>query len=483
MKLAGLGVLTGAAIVCLAAQAPAAAETLREALAKAYDANPSLTGSRAGQRALDEGVPIARADGLPDAAASASYAENVISSANSFISPDRSVSGAIDLNVPVYSGGAVRNAVRAAINRVEAGRANLRATESAIFSQVVAAYMDVIRTEALIDLNAANVRVLGVNLQATRDRFEIGDLTRTDVAQSDARLSLARSDLAAARSNLIAARERYIQLVGNAPGTLEPPPPLPGLPESPDVAVSVALTANPDLIAAREEIEASRNDVGVARASRLPRLGGFGQVSRVDYLGSLGSTTPGVRFNQTSNAGTVGVRASLPLFQGGRPGALIRQSQARLGQAQEQEIAIERDVIAQTRSAWASWRASLELIESAQAASSAARLSLEGVRAENTVGNRTILDILDAEQELLNTQVRLVTARRDAYVAGFTLLAAMGRAEARDLGLDGGTLYDPVVYYRDVKSNIFDWDTRPAPLPQATRTVDTPAQNADSAGD
>jgi outer membrane protein len=148
----------------------------------------------------------------------------------------------------------------------------------------------------------------------------------------------------------------------------------------------------------------------------------------------------------------------------------------------EQEIATEREVIAQVRSAYTAWRASNEIITSTQAAVDAQSLSLEGVRAENSVGNRTILDILNAEQELLQARVRLVTAQRNAYVAGFALLAAMGKAEAQDLGLDGGPLYDPDTHYKRVRGKWFDWDDDPAPTPQSTRTVDTPAQDGEIHG-
>jgi len=148
------------------------------------------------------------------------------------------------------------------------------------------------------------------------------------------------------------------------------------------------------------------------------------------------------------------------------------------GQAMEQEIAVERSIIAQVRAAYASFNASMQVIDSSQKAVEANTLALEGVRAENSVGNRTILDILDAERELLNAQVQLVTARRNAYVAGFTLLAAMGRAEARDLGLDGGMLYDPEINYERVRDKINDFDSDKDPVAQSTRTVDSPAQNA-----
>ncbi|MFA7602226.1 MAG: TolC family outer membrane protein [Novosphingobium sp.] len=477
-----LRLLAGAALLAVAAAGPAPAEDLREALVAAYNTNPTLQAARANQRATDENVPIEKARGRPSAGAEGAYSEFVRKSANNFTSPDRALSAQVSLAVPLYSGGAVRNSVKAAETRVEAGQADLRGTESAVFSQVVGAYMDVILTEAVVGLNRNNVEVLEVNLQATGDRFEIGDLTRTDVAQSQARLALARGDTRAAEANLANARERYIALVGRAPGPLEPPPPLPGLPASPDEAVAIALDANPDLLAARERRKAARYDVKVAGASRLPSLQAFGQGAYNDYFGTLGGSSGSSAFTQNETTAQVGVRASIPIFQGGLPAAYRRQAQAREGAAMENEIAAEREVIAQVRSAYSSWRAANEIIDSTQSAVDAAALSLEGVRAENSVGNRTILEILNAEQELLQARVRLITARRNAYVAGFTLLAAMGKAEAQDLGLDGRPLYDPEINYGRVRGKWFDWDDDPAPKPHASRTVDTPAQDGEVRG-
>ncbi len=457
---------------------PAHADDLRDALIAAYNTNPTLQGARAQQRAVDENVPLARAEALPSVNGQAQYQENVLQSANSFTSPDRQFATGVGISVPIYAGGATRNAIRAAEIRVDAGQADLRATEAGIFSQTVAAYMDVIRDTAIVSLNRANVRVLQTNFEATSDRFEIGDLTRTDVAQSDARLALARADLESAEANLIGSKERYIQLVGKPPVDLAPPPPLPGLPDSPDAAVVVALDANPDLLAARERSEAAGIDIDIAGASRLPRVEFFTDGNYANFLGTLGGNVPGGNFVQSQTTAQAGVRASIPIFQGGRPAALERQAQARAASALEQEIAIERDVIAQTRALYSSWRASNQVIASNQRAVDAASLSLEGVRAENTVGNRTILDILNAEQELLSAQVQLVAARRNAYVAGFSLLAAMGKAEARDLGLDGGVLYDPEINYQRVRGKINDWASDPDPVAQSTRTVDTPAQDA-----
>lgn len=468
--------LAGTAALLLAA--PASADTLKDALIGAYQSNPVLQAARANQRAVDENVPINRASGLPSLSGTATYTENIRDLIPDPLdtNADRTLGAGLTLAIPIYSGVAVRNSVRAAETRVVAGQSELRATESAIFSQVVAAYMDVILREAIVGLSANNVDVLRVNLEATSDRFQIGDLTRTDVAQSEARLALAEGDLRTAEANLIAARERYIQLVGMVPQDLQPPPPLPGLPETVDQAVFVALDNNPDLFAARERARAADYDISVAGAGRLPRLEVFTSGTYNDSLGSA----PGSQFPGSATGLSAGVRATMPLFQGGRPAAQERQAQARAAAALEQEIGTERDVIAQVRAAWSSWQASNAIIESTRSAVAAAELSLEGVRAENTVGNRTILDILDAQQELLRAQVQLVTARRNAYVAGFSLLAAMGRAEARDLGLGDETqLYDPQINYERVRGRVWDWSFDPDPVAQSTRTVDTPAQDGD----
>ncbi|WP_066517237.1 TolC family outer membrane protein [Sphingobium cloacae] len=465
---------TALLLVSPAMTGPALGETLQVALIKAYRSNPTLTGARAGQRATDENVPIQKAAGRPALDATGTYSESILKPTISFTSPQRTVDANAQLSVPIYSGGSVRNGVKAAKVRVEAGQANLRGTEASIFSRVVAAYMDVIRDSAIVSLNRANVKVLDVNLQATNDRFEVGDVTRTDVAQSESRLALARSDLQTAEANLITSRENYVALVGDAPDDLEPPPALPGLPDSPASAVQVALNDNPDILAAKKAADAARYDVKVAKAGTSPRLSAFTQAGYTNYLDSLENST-GSQINKQAAAG---VQINVPLYQGGGPGARVRQSQALESQAMEQQVEVERSIIAQTRASYASWQASLQTIASSQKAVDAASLSLEGVRAENSVGSRTILDILNAEQESLNARVELVSARRNAYVAGFSLLAAMGHAEARDLGLEGGALYDPMVNYDRVKGKWFDWDYDPAPVPQATRTVDTPAQNA-----
>ena len=478
------GGLIGLLLASVVMAAPVSAETLREALLKAYQTNPTITGQRAAQRALDENVPIARSSGLPSVNATAGFnnslfgpSSSTAASNNSFASPSREATGTTQLSVPIYQGGAVHNSVLAAQTRVLAGRDTLRGTEADLFTATVGAYMDVIRDEAIVGLNRQNVKVLDVNLQATKDRFQVGDLTRTDVAQSEARLALARGQLQSAEAQLISSRENYIRIVGSPPVGLETPPTLPKLPASPNAAVGEALTNNPSLQAAAKQRDATKYDVSVAKAGRLPKLNVVVGGNYYNYLGSLGAGT-GLQVGQNGTSTTAGVALTVPIFQGGRPAAQVRQAEALRGQAIENETSTERGVIATTRSAYAVWQSSEQVINSSNTAVTANKLSLEGVRAENSVGSRTILDILNAEQELLNSEVTLVTARRDAYVAGFALLAAMGDAEAKDLGLDGGTLYDPVKNYDRVRGRIGDFGGDGEPAGVAPTTRDTPAQNA-----
>ncbi|OYW21773.1 MAG: hypothetical protein B7Y98_10085 [Sphingomonas sp. 32-62-10] len=469
-------VMAGVALLALAA--PASAETLREAMAEAYKTNPTLAAQRANVRAIDETVPIARASGLPAVQLQSTYSENVVVSVSSFTAPSRLTNTQGSLTYPVYAGGSVKNSIAAANTRVEGGRASLRGTEADLFSSVVGAYMDVIRDEAIVGFNQQNVRVLDVNLRASKDRFEVGDLTRTDVAQSDARLALARSQLQSAEARLISSREAYVRLVGSAPGTLETPPPLPNLPSNPTAAVEIALADNPNLLAAKKARDATKYDIRVAKAARLPRVDAFVQGAYTNFLGTLGGGLIGVTFPQFDRTSQLGLRLTLPLYQGGGPAAQVRQAEARRSQSIEQLTEAERGVIAQVRSAFAVWQSSLEVIKSAEIAVEANQLALEGVKAENSVGNRTILEILNAEQELLNSRVTLVTAQRDAYVAGFALLAAMGHAEAKDLGLEVGPLYDPTVNFNRVHHKLSDWADGPAATGVSTSTASTPPQTA-----
>ena len=459
--------ISGTLVAALMASA-ASADTLREALVSAYNSNPTLTTQRETLRATDATVAIAKAAGRPQVSADVGLNRTVTQS-GVLVATGKgpTLSVGVDVSYPLFNGGSVRNSVRAAETRVEAGRATLAAVEGDVFTQAVAAYMDVIRDRSVVELNQNNVRVLETNLQATRDRFEIGDLTRTDVAQSEARLQLGRSQLAGAQGQLIASEATYRQVIGHPPGQLAPPPPLPPLPTTSDEAVKIALANNPDLVATARQAIASGYDVNVARASRLPTLSVVGSETYVNNLAHNGPSG----FPNTGAETSVGLSARVPIFQGGLPAARIRQAQAQQGQALETVVGTERAVVQTARAAFANYEASQRQIQAQTVAVQANQLALEGARAEQSVGTRTVLDVLNAEQELLNSQVSLVTAKRDAYVAGFQLLNAMGQAEAQDLGLDGGPLYDPLGNYRRVANNWNDWASDPRHPTIATRTV------------
>ena len=459
------------ALVALLSAGTASADTLREALVSTYQANPTLTGQRELLKSSDANVAISRSAGRPQVTANVGVTRDLTRSGRFDVGGKGPfVTGGVDLSVPLFQGGTVRNDIQASKIRVEAGRATLRAVEGDVFTEAVGAYMDVIRDRAIVELNSNNVKVLETNLRATRDRFEIGDVTRTDVAQSEARLALQRGRLEISQSRLAGSEENYRRVIGKQPGTLQPPPPLPPLPATPDQTVQIALVQNPDLIAFTRQAEAASYDVRAVRGTRLPTISA---VAAADYANTMSGDTGGLE--RTGTATSIGVQTRIPLYQGGLPSARIRQAQALEGQAFEQRVATERLVVANARSTFAAYHAALDVIASSQVAVEANELALEGARAENSVGTRTILDVLNAEQELLNSQVELVTARREAYVAGFQLLNAMGQAEADDLGLDGGPMYDPLGNYRRVAGSWSDWAGEPKHPTAATSTV-TPAE-------
>ena len=339
-----------------------------------------------------------------------------------------------------------------------------------LFVDVVIAYNDVLRDQAVVRLNERNVEVLETTLRAARGRYQVGDLTVTDVVQSQARLAVAQGNLRAARATLIGSREEFVRLVGRAPGNLEEPTALASLPNSAEVAVRIALDGNAALAAARRRSDASGYDVKAARAARLPQLSAVGSGSYFNYLDSAGRGYP-IAIQQRGTAAQVGLSLIIPLYQGGRPASDVRRAQAAQDIAIEQATEVERQVAASARTAFASWRAALDVIDSAQVAITANQLALRGAKAEHAVGNRTLLDVLDAERELLNSEVTLVSVRRDAYVAAFQLLATIGRAEPSVLGVD--SIAGPL----QPRHSWSDWDDRGQEAPTGTSTADERPQS------
>ncbi|UUR06974.1 TolC family outer membrane protein [Sphingomonas glaciei] len=460
---------SSAAFLVFAGSAAAAADTLRDALRATYDTSPSLNAQREALKGTDASVALAVSQARPQIAATVGLNRDLTRSGVLVTNRSKGpiLSGGLDVNLPLFAGGRIRNSVDAAKARVEAGRAVLRAVEGDVFAEAVEAYMDVLRDRAILDLNRNQVRVLNENLRATTDLFQAGDLTRTDIAQSQARLSSASAQLALAQSRLGVSEEGYLRVIGRRPDQLASPPPLPSLPSTASEAARIAIARNPRLTNALQQARAAGLDVRVAFADRMPSLSGVLGGDYVNYV----SDNPGIGVPRSGVQTSVGLTTRIPLYQGGAPAARVRQARAAEGQLLEQTVATERTVVATARSAFMSYQASLKAIASNQDAVSANELALRGTRAERQVGSRTVIEVLNAEQELLATQVDLIAARRDAYVAGFRLLQAMGQASSEDLNLGGGSLYDPLGNYREVAGAWSDWGGAEKHEPRSTPTL------------
>lgn len=452
-------VLLLASAMLALAHAPASAETLVEAMAKAYTSNPDLAAQRAALRAIDEDVAAAVSGYRPTISGQAAIDRSDTSGSSGNDVTTKSASASI--TQPLFRGFRTRNSVRAADSQVLAQRERLRASEQQILQQVVTAYMDVVRDEAVLRLNQNQVEVLQRHLDANRDRFEVGELTRTDVAQSEARLSSAISDRTAAEAALTASREAYRRVVGQLPGTLEASPALPTLPPTAEEAIAIAVENSPTLLAARYAEQAQRYTVAVNKGSVLPSVSASAGVTWRDNgasRGGIDSDFPGTVFSSRDRTTTsIGATLTVPLYQSGSEYAAVRRAQQIQSQRMLEIASAERQVTEATRNAWEQLRTAQATIRSATEAVRASEIALEGVTQEQMVGARTILDVLNAQQELLNARVALVRAQRDQYVAAYALLAAMGRLTAQDLGLPV-EIYDPTEHYEKARGRLIGWD-------------------------
>lgn len=448
------------------ASTPATADSLAEAIASAYEQNPSLAAQRALVRQFDEGVPQALAPARPTLGATATGDQGGI---NALKDNGRTYSVGAQLSQSLYRGGRTRLGVSAAENRILAARARLRATENQIVLATITAYADVIRYASVVDLNISQVKVLDRELQQSKDRFDVGDLTRTDVAQSQARLATAKSNLVVAQNQYAAARQAYLRVVGRLPDNLAPLPPLPPLPGTENQAVDVATANNPELLAARFDEAAARYDVQVLERGRLPTLTAQARAnySRYDnYSGTNGFAFNGSFFTQDAI-----LSATIPIYQAGLIGSQVRQSQAIRSQLLETISVVDRSTHESVVNSFNQLRAARAVIEASQVAVDANALAAEGVKQENQVGTRTIIELLNAEQEKLTAQVNLVTAQREEQVAGYALLASVGAAEAIALGVQVNA-YDATINARRVRGkwgDAGDQDAPALPRPDAER--------------
>ncbi|MEM1299538.1 MAG: TolC family outer membrane protein [Pseudomonadota bacterium] len=422
----------------------ASAETLADALVMAYNNSPELSSQQANVRVLSEQAVQAAAGGRVTV-------QGTINLTAQFLDLERFIFPTtlqLDVTQPLYTGGQVENATEAAETRITAEEARLIATEQNVLLNTVASYMDVRRDQTLVSLGRNNVRVINEQLRAARERFDVGEVTRTDVAQAESRLAAARSSLAAARGQLELSRESYRRFVGDYPGRLAPPPPLPDLPKDLDEAIAITMTDEPNVRAARLERVAASSDVRSAIGALLPQVNLLGQVQHTDTLQ--------VPLDGDTDA-ALGVQIVIPFYSGGFNFSNVREAQAQVDAREADIETATRNAAQAAGNAWADLKVARSSIKAGRLQVRAAQIAFEGVQEEAKVGARTTLDVLDAEQELLDARGDLATARRDEYVAAYSVLFAVGKLTTNHLGLDLGDIQSVTSYYDTVKDKSFGY--------------------------
>ena len=464
MRWAG-GIAVGA-IACAAlpfASSQARGETLETALVQAYQNNPTLNSQRASVRATDEGVPQALSGYRPRVTITATGGEQSLSTTSkSPVSPSNPPGSAASYltqsgyNAPygagatvsqtIFNGFQTANRTRQAEAQVLAARATLRLTEQTVLLSAATAYMNLLRDTAILDLQRRNVEVLQEQLRQTRDRFNVGEVTRTDVAQSESRLAAGRSQVLSAEANYKASAATYRQVIGTDPGKLTAGTPVDRFsPHDLPGAIGFASATHPSVTTAQFNVDVATMQVKVAEGALYPTLSVQGTVNK-NYMavGNLNTM-------ESYNASVLGT-LSVPLYQGGAEFSLIRQSKETLGQKRI-DLDTARDTVRQNVvQSWGQLDAAKANIDATTAQVQAAEIALNGVREEARVGQRTTLDVLNAQQELVNARVALVTAQRDRVVASYTLLSAVGRLEPEVLGLRV-PIYKAQVHYEQVRDS------------------------------
>jgi outer membrane protein len=438
--------------------ASAWADTLPDALAEAYRTNPTLNAQRASVRAIDENVPQQLAGYRPRVTVTATGGQQSLSSTSKVASGvpgvDASYITQSGYNTPfstgltitqtLFNGFQTANRTRQAEAQVLAARANLSVAEQNVLLNAVIAYMNLLRDEAIVNLQKSNVEVLQEQLRQTRDRFNVGEVTRTDVAQAESSLAGGRSQLLTAQANYTASAATYRQVIGHSPGHLAPASPVDRfVPNTLEKAVALGFATNPAVSVAEFNIDAALLNVKVAEGALLPSVAVQGNVQK-GFL-AVGSLSTMESFS-ASVLGTL----TIPIYQGGSEYSLIRQSKETLGQ-RRLDLATARDQVRQSIvQAWGQVEAGKANIEATQAQVQAAEIALNGIREEARVGQRTTFDVLTAQQTLVNARVAVVTAQHDRIVASYTLLANIGRLDPRVIGLPV-EVYQPQVHYMQVR--------------------------------
>jgi outer membrane protein len=435
---------------------PALADTIEAALVRAYQNNPQLNAQRASVRFTDENVPQALSGYRPRVAITASAgtqyidtnttsggsATQIVRSEFHNVNAPRAVGATITQTL--FNGQQTANKTRAAESQVSGAREGLRVLEQSVLLSAATIYMDYLRDSAIVEVQRSNTRVLEQTLKQTRDRFNVGEVTRTDVAQSEAQLAAGKTQQLTAESNLTTTRSNFRRIIGNEPEALAPGSPVDRfLPTTLPSAVELSLTENPNVTAAMFGIDVSYLQVKVNEGALLPTVSLQASVSQ--------SYEQQLTIFRTFNAAAI-AQLSVPIYQGGAEFSLIRQSKETLAQ---QRLALEQ-VRDQTRAnvvtAWGQLVAGKAQVSSAQSQVTASEIALNGVREEAKAGQRTTLDVLNAQQALVNARVALVTAQHDRVVASYSVLNSVGRLAPQVLNL-ATTVYDPSVHYHQVRDS------------------------------
>ncbi len=431
-------------------------ETLADAIALAYANNPQLLAERARVRATDEGIAQARAGRLPSASLQADAGvrwtgSETLFGRNENDGAPRSV--ALSANQPVFTGGRVPALERQAEAQVDAAAAQLTATEQSVLLATVQAFVDVRRDLEIVNARVVNVDRLRRQLEGARIRFEVGEITRTDVAQAESRLAQAEAGLATARATLDGSRAAYVRVVGQAPGELAPVPPAPGLPPNLTRAVEIGLDRNPEIDRAAAAVRSADASARVAVSDLLPR---------VDVTARASRDEPGFGTTTTTDSAQAFATLRVPLYEQGLARSRVRQARIETDRARLLEEDARRAVTQAVARLWGEVEAARRVIEASRQQVAAAEIALEGANEELAVGLRTTLDVLDAEQELLEANLALIAAERNAYVASHQLLAAMGALDLETLGVNI-SLYDPLQHRDAVRDDLWGFGTRPKP--------------------
>ena len=430
---------------------PANSQTLAEALASAYSTNPGLLAQRADLKSVDEGVPAALGNWRPNVELSGDI-EREFNRNNTRLTEGEKDQIRSARNVqllvtqPLFRGFRTVAEVNQAENNVLSKRAALIGAEQDLLLNAATKFLTVMENQAVLDLNVRNEEVLRRQLEATVDRFRVGEITRTDVSQAEARLAGTTAARLKSLGDLKISKAGYVNVIGEAPGNLITPKALSDLPSNLEEAKELAGKEHPDIISANLTSRTAQENVKVKRGELYPTL---------NMVGTLKRDWESVNNDSQVSTGEVRLDLTVPLYQKGTVISGLRKAKIDAGKSKIDLENTRRTVLENVENAWESLKSARAQIKSFKAQILAAEIALEGVQREASVGSRTVLDVLDAEQELLDARVSLVGAQRDEVVASFQLKEATGQLTAKNLELPV-TLFDPTNYYNKVRDRIFD---------------------------